>query len=59
MYSIGNNLNYISRGLVASRPLIVNLTPFLNISNSMKCTIIYDMIFSIAHWNAWDDKLEF
>ena len=47
-----NGLNWMPIGLVVSRPLIVNMVLFVNITISLKCITIYGMIFIVTHWRA-------
>ena len=48
------------RGLKVARPLIVNMIPFINISNILEVKKnIYIMRFRVAHWDPFDDNLAF
>jgi hypothetical protein len=43
------------RGLKVSRPLIVNMIPFVNISDFLKWKNTYIMIFRVAHHDTSND----
>ena len=47
------------RGFKASRSLIANMIPFVNIGNFFKWKIIYIMTYRVAHWDMLDDSLAF
>ena len=52
-------LNYMPRGLKSSRPLIINMILFVNISNILSVKTIYIMTFRVAHWDVLDVSLAF
>lgn len=39
-----------------SHPLIANMTPFIIISNFLKCITTFGMILSIVLWSVGDDE---
>ena len=40
------------RGLKVSCPLIATMILFVNIRNFYKLNFLYNMVFSVAHWDA-------
>ena len=47
------------RGLKESRPLIIDIISFVNISNFFRRKYVFVMTFTTTHWDTLDDSLAF